>query len=200
MPGWFVFVGIIAGIILARIWTSKIWYQDDSPWQPPKTMTEDDPTISAHGVTVSYSKSKTSRGSALAIALIICSIIMIADYIRQPADKDIYYGYLLAANIFLFGVRLCYKKGRIFIIDPQLLLINNKGIEAAGIGFYPWPEINKLEVQDNSYYVYTNNYIIYNCPAGRIKLDITDCDTSPSEISHLVAVFQSRYEKQQNTI
>jgi len=195
VPGWFIIIGIIAGILLGWASTLKMWYENNSPWQPPKEIFKDDPKITDTVVNISFSKDKAMLGCLLGLGAIVFSVSLLPWVRNDLSNKDIFYKYLFSVNLLLFGIRLLYKKRKALYRSKPQLIINDKGLNAEGVGFYSWSEIRKLQFNTFAYRPFFNRYLIYYTPSGRIKIDATDFELNYYKLSHLLDVFRSRYGK-----
>ncbi|HMG82021.1 MAG TPA: hypothetical protein VK559_03220 [Ferruginibacter sp.] len=103
--------------------------------------------------------------------------------------------------VILFGVGLFtmynqYKEYK--NTDPQVTL-NNEGIESAGTSFFNWKDISDEDVDVVSSGKSSTSYLVYYCPSGNVRLNISDFTTSTSELRHLLDVYRGRANKKQSS-
>jgi hypothetical protein len=203
--GSLLLLSIGVGLLSAWIVSLNIWVQDTNPWTAEfekqqrakiKDSFEDDPTVPKKITLIaSYSKRRVIWGIIVAVAIICGGLIFLTGYKNDPTIKPPE-DYLFATDsifIILAGILMLYIKYREIINKDAQIAINEKGIEVADVGFYAWPEISnvRLEGSDRKIRMW---YLIYYCPAGRIKVNITDFDMGEDDIMYNINVYRGRCE------
>jgi hypothetical protein len=202
LPQWNIFISIIVGCLLAWISTLKMWAPTDCPWKledhirKPLPVFEDDPTIPHNTIVASYSPRKATWGCIVAMALIGFGIYGLSGFKNDPTIDA--YDYILFTVDFLLliasGIFMFYVKCRELRKDNPQVAINDKGIEAAGVGFYSWSQISHEHTICDGIRQPRFYYLIYDCPAGRIKINIGDYDIGYIKLGYYIKIYRGRSE------
>lgn len=93
--------------------------------------------------------------------------------------------------LFLFGwlSRMVIKQA--FDKTPKLIL-SNEGISTTKTPLYKWAEITGEKTISKPGLKTTMDYLIYDCPDGTIKTELTPLATSRSKIDKLIRIYRGR--------
>lgn len=78
---------------------------------------------------------------------------------------------------------------------PQIIL-SDKGIEAVGIGFYEWYDIQKANVIKDQFGKHLNYYLTYKHPKGIAQINLNMFDIDAEFLYKLLIFYQKRYDNQ----
>jgi hypothetical protein len=195
VPIWSNIISIAAGVLIGWVSTWKFWIAEKGPWVLQKPPFKDDPVIPPTTI-IYFSKSKLSRDLAIAcVSIVFGIIVLIVISTGEPASASEmpYQGIIVADFVFmiLLGIYFLYMKCIQLRDNGAQVLINDKGIDSAQAGYYSWEQIKNecalIEGGKMTWY-----YLVYDCPVGRIKLNIGSYGVGYDELNHLLDIYRGR--------
>jgi hypothetical protein len=103
--------------------------------------------------------------------------------------------YFFGAFIMLFMIMIYADTKKRYNNNRPQIIISDDGIETEKVPFFSWKSISGEDV--DYFYEKNNNgeFFIYDYPAGRQKVSISNLDTSGKELKELLKIYRGRYNK-----
>lgn len=148
----------------------------------------DDLTVPGETI-IYYSKGKTYTEMGVILLIMAVGIFLIV------ATKR----YIIGAIGVLFCGYWAYRQYRKVTDTKPQIILSDKGIQTASTPFYEWSVIFNEDAIARSVGKTTIYYLVYDCPAGHVKLEIDELATDQKKLYNLLNIYRGRYQKRNRT-